>query len=134
MRLKSFVFLFVFAFVLPTFSATTNQGSGSGLTPEMKFDSWRVGRSPTGTNINSPEQKSFITSTGTSTYLEASVVYKGGTQSRNAGISPINPATVEWTLDDGLLKGWKLAEPLGTSWSGPHPSKLDPRTLFNKEN
>lgn len=125
-----FFFLFVFVVGSPVFSATSTT-SGSGSKPEMKFDSWRVGRSPRGTNINSKEQKSFITSTGTSTYLAASVMYKGGRQPKNSGISPIDPDTVKWTLDEGLLKGWKLAEPPGTSWSGSHPSKLSGSTSFN---
>ena len=124
------LFFFLLSVVSPVFSATpTNSGSGS--VPEMKFESWRVGRSPTGTNINSDEQKSFITSTSTSTYLEASVVYKGGTQPRNSGISPIDPSTVKWKLDEGLNKGWALAELPGTSWSGLHPSKLSGTTSFN---
>ena len=123
------LFFFLFSVVSHVFSATSTT-SGSGKKPEMKFDSWRVGRSPRGT-VENTEQLSFITSTGTSTYLEASVVYKGDTQSKNDGISPIDPSTVTWKLDDGLNKGWKLAEPPGTSWSGLHPSKLSGSTSFN---
>ncbi|MYG06468.1 hypothetical protein F4167_07600, partial [Candidatus Poribacteria bacterium] len=131
MKVRFFVFLFLFLFIVsPVFSATSTT-SGSGSKPEMKFDSWRVGRSPTGTNINSDDQKSFITSSETECWLEASVVYKGGTQPKNSGISPIDPDTVKWTLDEGLLKGWALAEPPGTSWSGSHPSKLSGSTSFN---
>ncbi|MYG06056.1 hypothetical protein F4167_05455 [Candidatus Poribacteria bacterium] len=132
MRRRNVVCVFFFFFVFvgsPVFSATSTT-SGSGSKPEMKFDSWRVGRSPRGT-IENKEQLSFITSTGTSTYLEASVMYKGGTQLKNSGISPIDPDTVKWTLDEGLLKGWALAEPPGTSWSGSHPSKLSGSTSFN---
>ena len=40
-----FFFLFVFVVGSPVFSATSTT-SGSGSKPEMKFDSWRVGRSP----------------------------------------------------------------------------------------
>lgn len=124
------LFFYLFSVVLPVFSATSTT-SGSGSKPDMKFDSWRVGRSPRGTNINSDDHKSFITTSETECWLEASVMYKGGTQPKNEGISPIDPSTVTWQLDDGLNKGWKLAEPPGTSWSGLHPSKLSGSTSFN---
>ena len=61
---RCIIFLYLLSFALPVFSAmNTNPGSGSGKKPEIKFKSWRVGRSPTGTDINSDEQKTFITST-----------------------------------------------------------------------
>lgn len=55
---RCIVFLYLLSFALPVFSATTTT-SGSGSKPEMKFDSWRVGRSPRGTDINSDGQKSL---------------------------------------------------------------------------
>jgi hypothetical protein len=65
MRGKFFVFLLLFVFVCSlAFSATPyNSGSGSMGKPSVKFKEWQVGRSPKGTDTNSKEHKSFITST-----------------------------------------------------------------------
>ena len=59
---KIVVFLCLFFFQFLVFSATTTR-SGSGSVPEMAFRSWRVGRSPMGTDIGSDVRKSFITTT-----------------------------------------------------------------------
>ena len=64
MRIKFFVFLMVSVFVLPTFSAETQQsGSGSLPKPAMEFTSWQVGRSAVGTDPTNSVHTSFITST-----------------------------------------------------------------------
>ena len=130
MRMKSFVFLFVFAFVLPSFSATsTRSGSGSLTPPKMAFKSWCVGRSPVGTNINSQEQKSFITSTETECWVEASVVYDGN---QGDSVSPIDPSTVKWTVIDSNPSNMALdTSSVKKNWSDKHPSKFDASTSFN---
>ncbi len=126
---KIVVFLCLFSFFqFPVFSATTTR-SGSGSVPEMAFRSWRVGRSPMGTDTSSKVQKSFITISETECWVSVSVGYKGGTLPRGSA-SPIDPSTVEWEFSD-LRKGWAEAEAPGTSWSGLHPSKLSGRTSFN---
>ena len=129
MRMKSFVFLFVFAFVLPSFSATsTRSGSGSLTPPKMAFKSWRVGRSPTGTNTTNKMHLSFITSTETECWVKASVGYKGGNQPLNT--APIDLKTVKWEFIDRST-GMELAEPPGSNWSGSHPTRLSGTTSFN---
>ena len=91
MRMKSLVFLSVFllvsVFVLPSFPAATTN-SGSMGKPSVKFKSWQVGRSPKGTDTNSDDQKSFITSTEEECYFTASVVYDGN---QGDNVSPIDP-------------------------------------------
>ena len=131
MLMKIVVFLCLFSFFqFLVFSATTTR-SGSGSVPEMAFRSWRVGRSPMGTNTSSEVQKSFITTSETECWVSVSVGYKGGTLPRGSA-SPIDPSTVEWEFSD-LRRGWAEAEApgTGTSWSGLHPSKLSGRTSFN---
>jgi hypothetical protein len=88
MRMKSFVFLFLFGFaVVSVFSATTmNSGSGSRCKPSMAFKSWQVGRSPVGSNINHIVHTSFITSTETECRFKASVGYQGVTNHRGVSL------------------------------------------------
>ena len=124
------LFFYLFSVVLPVFSATSTT-SGSGSKPDMKFDSWRVGRSPRGTNINSDDHKSFITTSETECWLEASVMYKGGTQPKNEGISPIDPSKVTWSIEKPS-HGMSVEGDLKGNWSGSkHPSKLAASTSFN---
>ena len=120
MRGKFFVFFFMFVFVFPVFSAVETQ-SGSMGKPSVKFKSWQVGRSPEGTDTNSKEQKSFITSTEEVCYFTASVGYDGN---QGDSVSPIDPSTVQWTVpvadpsDMALVNSQK-------NWSGKHPSVSD---------
>ncbi len=91
---KCVLFLFLLSVVSHVFSAT-NRRSGSGSVPKMEFRSWRVGRSPMGTDTNSKDQKSFITSTEEVCYFTASVGYDGN---QGDNVSPIDPSTVQWTV------------------------------------
>ena len=88
MRMKIVVFLFVFACaIVSVFSATTmNSGSGSRSKPSMAFESWQVGRSPVGSNINHIVHTSFITSTETGCRFKASVGYRGVTNYRGVSL------------------------------------------------
>ena len=130
MRLKSFVFLFVFVFTIPNFSAVnTNSGSSSMGKPSVKFKSWQVGRSLKGT-VENKEQLSFITSTETVCWFTASVGYNGN---QGDNVSPIDPSKVTWTVENpshGMVLD--TTEPLEKNWSGDsHPSKLAASTSFN---
>ena len=132
MRMKCFVFLSVFLFVftllMPSFSVLiTNSGSGSLSLPPLTFKSWRVGRGVLGYRLSIPEHETFITSTGTECWVEASVGYTSNIP--GGGTAPINPDTVSWSFEAN--HGMELAEPPGTSWSGPHPRKLSGYTSFN---
>lgn len=129
MRLKSFVFLFVFVFTIPTFSAVNMQsGSGSMGKPSVKFKEWQVGRSLKGTDTTSKEQKSFITSTETVCYFTASVGYDGN---QGDNVSPIDPSKVTWSIENES-HGMALDGVLKKNWSGEsHPSKLAASTSFN---
>lgn len=123
------ILLFAFSIVFRGFSAQqTGSGSGSMIAPEVIFKSWQIGRSERGTKKDNDEHCSFITSTGTSCWFEASVGYKGGNQSKN--ISPIDPSTVTWSVYDGN-QGIKPSTKLQHNWSGSHPSKLLGNTSFN---
>ena len=131
MRIRFFVFLLLFVFVMPVFSAVnTNSGSGSMGKPSVKFKSWQVGRSSKGTDTNSKEQKSFITSTETVCWFTASVGYNGN---QGDNVSPIDPSKVTWTVENpshGMVLD--TTEPLEKNWSGDsHPSKLAASTSFN---
>ena len=121
------LFFYLFSVVLPVFSATSTT-SGSGSKPDMKFDSWRVGRSPRGTNINNKAQKSFITSTEEVCYFTASVVYNGN---QGDNVSPIDPSKVTWSIEKPS-HGMSVEGDLKGNWSGSkHPSKLAASTSFN---
>ncbi|MDE0426703.1 MAG: hypothetical protein OXN25_17775, partial [Candidatus Poribacteria bacterium] len=130
MREKFFIFLFLCVFVFPVFSAVkTDSGSGSMGKPSVKFKSWQVGRSPKGTDTNSDEQKSFITSTEEVCYFTASVGYDGN---QGDSVSPIDPSKVTWEIVEKPSHGMALDGELQENWSGAkHPSKLDPSTSFN---
>ena len=133
MRVKFFIFLLLFVFVCPFvfFATPYNSGSGSMGKPSVKFKEWQVGRSPKGTDTNSDEQKSFITSTEEECYFTASVVYDGN---QGDNVSPISKVT--WSVE-GPAEGGKPSHGMSLvsidqNWSGPkHPSKLDPSTSFN---
>ena len=131
MRVKFFVFLLLFVFVCsPVFSAVNTQsGSGSMGKPSVKFKEWQVGRSPKGTDTNSKEQKSFITSTEEVCYFTASVVYDGN---QGDNVSPIDPSKVTWSIEKES-HGMTLDETsMSQNWSGDsHPSKLAVTTSFN---
>ena len=131
MRVKFFIFLFLFVFVCSlVFSATPyNSGSGSMGKPSVKFKEWQVGRSPKGTDTNSKEQKSFITSTEEVCYFTASVGYDGN---QGDNVSPIDPSKVTWSVENPS-HGMQLVESESDkNWSGAkHPSKLSPNTSFN---
>jgi hypothetical protein len=130
MRDIFFVFLLLFVFVLPVFSATqqpADSGSSQLGKPSVKFKSWRVGRSPEGTDTNSQEQKSFITSTEEVCWFRASVVYDGN---QGDSVSPIDASKVTWSVENPS-HGMTL-ETSEKNWSGAkHPSKLDASTAFN---
>ena len=127
MRVRFLVFLLLFVFVFPVFSAVkTESGSGSMGKPSVKFKEWQVGRSPKGTDTNNKAQKSFITSTEEGCYFTASVVYNGN---QGDNVSPIDPKTIKWTLTGQDPSSLKL-QPPETNWSGKHPSKLA-GTSFN---
>ena len=133
MRMKSFVFVFLFFFavVLPSFFAETQQsGSGSLPKPTMEFKSWQVGRGSVGSEINNIVHTSFITSTETECRFTASVGYKGGNLPQGS-VSPIDPDTVVWSIVEPN-HGMALADgSLKHNWSGSHPSKLSGTTSFN---
>ena len=97
--------------------------------PSVKFKSWQVGRSPKGTDTNSDEQRSFITSTEEVCYFTASVGYDGN---QGDSVSPIDPSKVTWEIVEKPSHGMALDSELQGNWSGAkHPSKLDPSTSFN---
>ena len=132
MRTKFFVFLLVSVFVLPTFSAETQQsGSGSLPKPAIEFKSWQVGRGSVGSDINNIVHTSFITSTETECRFTASVGYKGGNQPQGS-VSPIDPSTVKWTVIDSNPSNMALdTSSVEKNWSDKHPSKFDASTSFN---
>ena len=121
------LFFYLFSVVLPVFSATSTT-SGSGSKPDMKFDSWRVGRSPKGMDTNNKVQKSFITLTEEVCYFTASVVYNGN---QGDNVSPIDPSKVTWSIEKPS-HGMSVEGDLKGNWSGSkHPSKLAASTSFN---
>ena len=131
MRVNFFIFLLLFVFVCwPIFSATSyNSGSGSMGKPSVKFKKWQVGRSPKGTDTNSKEQKSFITSTEEVCYFTASVVYDGN---QGDNVSPIDPSKVTWSVENESHGMDFVETSVEQNWSGPkHPSKLASSTSFN---
>ena len=127
------ILLLAFSIVFRGFSALeTGSGSESGsgymVAPSVVFTKWRIGRSAQGTNINSKEHRSFITSTGTSCGFEASVRYKKGNLPKDA-FSPIDPKTVVWSVFDGNQGIHSIS--IQHNWSGLHPEKLSGSTSFN---
>ena len=135
MRMKGFVFLSVFlfvlfAFVMPSLSAVnTDSGSDSMSPPTVKFKEWQIGRSEQkGTNKDNTVHTSFITSTEKICWFTASVGYDGEQPENTA---PINPETVLWDVIDAS-HDMDLDETSKTkSWSRSHPSKLSGTTSFN---
>lgn len=125
MRLKFYyfsIFLFLAVVAVVSFSATTyNSESGSLSPPSLTFKSWRAGRG----SLNS---STFISSTETECWVEASVGYTGNLPRETT--APIDPSTVRWEFIE-KSNGMTLAEAPGTSWSGNHPSKLSGSTAFN---
>ena len=135
MRRKSFVFLFLFAFVLPSFAATpTESDSGSSTLgkPSVTFKEWQIGRSPINTDTNAANHNptSFITTSERLCRFTASVGYDGA---QGDSVSPIDPDTVSWSVIDTDPSNMALVESsVEKNWSGDkHPSKLDPSTSFN---
>ena len=133
MRVRFFVFLFLFAIVFPVFSATTMQSDSGSSTlgkPSVKFKSWQVGRSAVGTDPTHIVHTSFITSTQEECHFTASVGYNGN---QGDNVSPIDVSTVRWTLMNPDPSSLALdTSSVQKNWSGAkHPSKLDPSTSFN---
>ena len=120
------ILLLAFSIVFRGFSALeTGSGSGSMIAPSVVFKRWKIGRSAQGTNTNSDEHHSFITSTGTSCWFEASVGYKDIVDNT----SPIDQSTVVWSVIDGN-QGIESTS-IQHNWSGLHPEKLSGNTSFN---
>ncbi len=93
------IFLLVFSVVFHGFSALeTGSGSGSNSgsmnAPLVKYKEWQVGRSDTGTDKNSAEHLSFITSTETSCQHQTKTSCPGPLNKGELGetcLKPINP-------------------------------------------
>ena len=124
MRRTFLVFLLTFAFLMPSFSATS---SGSLEKPTVFFKSWRIGRSA-GNRTDNDLHKSFITSTETTCWIFAEVGYASNQNPANT--DAIDPDTVDWGIEN-MSTGMAVAEPPGENWSGKHPSKLSGETSFN---
>jgi len=118
------LFLFTFSVLFRGFSAQqTNPGSGSKVAPSVKFKEWKVGRSDKGTDENNKVHISFITSTQTLCRFSASVGYVGGSQPDNT--SPIDPATVVWSVVDASHQMTLDTKSVKKNWTGPDPSTFD---------
>ena len=133
MRIRFFVFLFLFAIVLPGFPATptqSNSGSSTLGKPSVKFKEWQIGRSLKSSDSQNNAPNSFITTSETACRFTASVGYDGN---QGDSVSPIDPSTVEWRVIDKDPSSMALdASSMSKNWSGAkHPSKLDPSTSFN---
>ncbi|MYB94315.1 hypothetical protein F4054_10670, partial [Candidatus Poribacteria bacterium] len=132
MRVRFFLFFFMFGIMLPLFLATTRQSGSSSSQlgkPSVKFKEWTIGRSDKGTDSDNKVHQSFITSTGTECRFKASVVYDGN---QGDNVSPIDPSTVSWTITDKDPSSLALnTSSVQKNWSGKHPSKFDASTSFN---
>ena len=131
MRVRFFVFFFMFGIMLPLFLATTRQSGSSSSQlgkPSVKFKEWQIGRSDKNTDSRNDNPTSFITSTQDKCHFTASVGYDGN---QGDNVSPIDVSTISWTVIDQDPSSMALVTSK-KNWSGDsHPSKLDPSTLFN---
>ncbi len=132
MRVRFFVFFFMFGIMLPLFLATTRQSGSSSSQlgkPSVKFKEWQIGRSDKNTDSRNDNPTSFITSTQDKCHFTASVGYDGN---QGDNVSPIDVSTISWTVIDQDPSSMALVTSK-KNWSGDsHPSKLDPSTLFNR--
>ena len=123
MKIRFFVFLFLFSIVLPGFPATptqSNSGSSTLGKPSVKFKEWQIGRSDKNTDSNNDNPTSFITSTQDKCHFTASVGYDGN---QRDNVSPIDVSTISWTITGQDPSSMALVTSK-KNWSGSHPSKL----------
>lgn len=131
-RFFAFCVFLLFVFLCISFVylySVSGSESGKKGTPALEFKSWQVGRSDKGTDTTDKEEKSFITSTQTLCRFLVSIGYQSGIVASST--SPIDPATVKWSVVDASHKMKLDAKSVQQNWSGSSPDKMASDTTFN---